>query len=47
VLAAAAVGAYVVVTESGQRGVQLKEQVQGDVQQAVDEIQDLISDNTR
>jgi eukaryotic-like serine/threonine-protein kinase len=47
VLAAVGVGAYVVVTESGQRGVQLKEQIQGDVNQAVQEIQDLIDDNTR
>jgi hypothetical protein len=47
VLAAVGVGAYVIVTESGQRGVQLKEQIQGDVNQAVQEIQDLIDDNTR
>jgi hypothetical protein len=46
-LAAVAIGTYVLVTESGQRGVRLKEQVQGDVDQAVDEIQDLIGDNTR
>jgi eukaryotic-like serine/threonine-protein kinase len=47
VLAAVAVGAYVVVSESGQRGVQLKEQVEGDVNQAIDEIQQLIDENTR
>ena len=47
VLAAVAVGAYVVVNQSGQRGVQLKEQVQGDVNQAVQQIQDLIDENTR
>ena len=47
VLAGIAAGAYVVVTASGERGVQLKEQIEGDVQQAVDEIQQLISDNTR
>ena len=46
-LAAVAAGAYVLVDQTGRRGVQLKEQVQGDVQQAVDEIQQLISDNTR
>ena len=45
--AAVAVGAYVLVTETGQRGAQLKEQIEGDVNQAVQEIQDLISDNTR
>jgi serine/threonine protein kinase len=47
VLAGVAVGAYVLVSESGQRGVQLKEQIQGDVNQAVQEIQDLIDENTR
>jgi len=47
ILAAVAAGAYVLVSESGQRGVQLKEQIQGDVNQAVQEIQDLINENTR
>jgi eukaryotic-like serine/threonine-protein kinase len=47
VLAAIAVGAYMVVTESTERGVRLKEQIEGDVNQAVQEIQDLIDDNTR
>jgi hypothetical protein len=47
VLAAVAVGAYVLVNETGQRSVQLKRQIQGDVNQAVQEIQDLISENTR
>jgi hypothetical protein len=37
----------VLVGESGQRGVQLREQVRGNVDQAVDEIQTLIEDNTR
>jgi len=46
-LAVVGVGAYVLVDQSGRRGVQLKEQVQGDAQQAVDEIKDLIDDNTR
>ena len=46
-LAAVAVGAYVIVTESSQRGVRLKEQVEGNVDRAVQEIQDLISDNTQ
>jgi serine/threonine protein kinase len=47
VFAGVAVGAYVLVSETGQRGVQLKEQIEGDVNQAVQEIQDLINDNTR
>jgi eukaryotic-like serine/threonine-protein kinase len=47
VLAAIGVGAYVLTTETGQRGVQLKEQIQGDVNQAVQEIEDLINENTR
>jgi serine/threonine protein kinase len=47
VLAAVGVGAYMVVNESGQRGVQLKERIEGDVNQAVQEIQDLIDENTR
>jgi serine/threonine-protein kinase len=46
-LAAVAAGAYVLVNESGQRGVQLKQQIEGDVNQAVQEIQDLIDKNTR
>jgi eukaryotic-like serine/threonine-protein kinase len=47
VLAGVAVGAYVLTSETGRRGVQLKEQIQGDVNQAVQEIQDLIEQNTR
>ena len=47
VLAAAAVGGYMLVSDTGQRGVQLKERIEGDVNQAVDEIQQLIDDNTR
>ena len=46
-LAGIGVGAYVLVDESGQRGVQLREQVEGNVDQAVDELQGLIEDNTR
>jgi serine/threonine protein kinase len=45
--AAVAAAAYVVVSEGGQRGVQLKEDLEGDVNRAVDEIQQLIEDNTR
>jgi serine/threonine protein kinase len=47
VLAAVAVGAYVLVTETGQRGVRLEQRIEGDVNQAVQEIQDLIDENTR
>jgi eukaryotic-like serine/threonine-protein kinase len=46
-LAAIGVGAYVLVDQTGQRGVQLRERVEGNVDQAVDEIQGLIEDNTR
>jgi serine/threonine-protein kinase len=46
-LAAVAAGAYVLVSETGQRSVQLKERVEGGVDQAVQEIQDLISENTQ
>jgi serine/threonine protein kinase len=46
-LAAIGVGAYVLVDQTGQRGVELREQVKGNVDQAVDEIQGLIEDNTR
>jgi eukaryotic-like serine/threonine-protein kinase len=47
VLAAVAVGAYVLVSETGQRGVRLEQRIEGDVNQAVQEIQDLIDENTR
>jgi eukaryotic-like serine/threonine-protein kinase len=46
-LAGVAAGAYVLVSETGQRSVQLKEQVEGGVDRAVQEIEDLISDNTQ
>jgi serine/threonine-protein kinase len=46
-LVAIAVGGYVLVSETGQRGVQLKERVEGNVNDAVQEIQDLISENTQ
>ena len=48
-LAAVAVGAYLIVDSSSGGGgqVQLNERIQGDVDQAVQSIQDLISDNTR
>jgi serine/threonine protein kinase len=40
-------GAYVLVDQTGQRSVQLRERVEGNVDRAVDEIQGLIEDNTR
>src|SRR5919107_654041 len=43
----AAAAAYAVVSNSSERGVELKEQVQGDVEQTVQELQELIEDNTR
>jgi serine/threonine-protein kinase len=47
-IAAAAVGAYLVIDQSGgQRGVELREQIGGSAQEAVDEIQGLIQDNTQ
>jgi eukaryotic-like serine/threonine-protein kinase len=41
------VGAYVLVNDGAQRSVELREQVEGNVERAVDEIQGLIEDNTR
>ena len=46
-LGAVGVGVYALVTETGQQGVELRERVEGNVDQAVDEIQGLIEDNTR
>ena len=46
-LAALAVAAFVLVTEGSQRHVQLKEDIQGGVEQSVQELEDLIRDNTR
>ena len=46
-LAGIGFGAYTLATEGGQRGVELREQVEGNVDRAVDEIQGLIEDNTR
>ena len=48
-LAAVAVGAYLIVDSSSGGGgqVQLNERIQGDVDQAVQSIQDLISENAR
>ncbi len=44
---AIAAGGYVLFDQTGQRSVQLRERVEGNVDQAVDEIQGLIEDNTR
>ncbi len=41
------IGAYTLANQTGQRGVELREQVEGNVQEAVDELQGLIEDNTR
>jgi eukaryotic-like serine/threonine-protein kinase len=41
------IGAYTLADQTGQRSVELREQVEGNVDQAVDEIQGLIEDNTR
>jgi eukaryotic-like serine/threonine-protein kinase len=46
-LVAIGAGAYVLVDETGRRGVQLRERIEGNVDQAVEEIQGLIDDNTR
>ena len=46
-LAALAVGAFVLVTSGSERGVQLRQDVQGDIEQSVQQLEDLIRDNTR
>ena len=40
-------GAYVLANQSAERSVQLRERIEGNVEQAVDELQGLIEDNTR
>ena len=47
VVAAGAAVVYTVATDASERGVQLKEQVRGNAEQAVEEIQELIEDNVR
>jgi eukaryotic-like serine/threonine-protein kinase len=47
VVVAAGAAAYVVISDASQRGVQLRQQVQGDAQQTVDELKQLIEDNVR
>ena len=46
-LAVIGIGAYTLATQGGERGVELREQVEGNIDQAVDELQGLIEDNTR
>jgi hypothetical protein len=46
-LCAIGAGAYVLINQGSDRSVQLREQVEGNVDQAVNEIQGLIEDNTR
>jgi serine/threonine-protein kinase len=46
-LAAIGIGAYTLANQTGQRSVELRERVEGNVQEAVDELQGLIEDNTR
>jgi serine/threonine-protein kinase len=46
-LAALAVGAFVLLTSGSERGVQLREDIQGNVEQSVQQLEDLIRDNTR
>jgi len=46
-LAALAVGAFVLITSGSERGVQLREDVQGNVEESVQQLEDLIRDNTR
>jgi hypothetical protein len=46
-LAALAVGAFVLVTSGSERGVQLRQDVQGNVEESVQQLEDLIRDNTR
>jgi hypothetical protein len=46
-LCAIGAGAYVLIDQGSSRSVQLREQVEGNVDQTVDEIRGLIEDNTR
>ena len=46
-LAALAVGAFVLVTQGTEKQVQLKEDIQGGVEQSVQQLEDLIRENTR
>ncbi len=46
-LAALAVGAFVLITSGSERGVQLREDVQGNVEESVQQLEDLIRENTR
>jgi serine/threonine protein kinase len=46
-LAALAVGALLLITQGSQKQVQLKEDIQGGVEQSVQQLEDLIRENTR
>ena len=46
-LAALAVGAFVLITQGSEKQVQLKEDIQGGVEQSVQQLEDLIRENTR
>jgi uncharacterized protein HemX len=46
-LAALAVGAFLLITQGSQKQVQLKEDIQGGVEQSVEQLEDLIRENTR
>ena len=46
-IAAIAVGVYVLATSASQRSVKLRDDVSGNVQQTVDQVKGLIEDNTR
>ena len=41
------VGAFVLITSGSERGVQLREDVQGNVEESVQQLEDLIRENTR
>jgi hypothetical protein len=46
-LAVLAVGAFVLLTSGSERRVQLREDIQGNVEQSVQQLEDLIRENTR
>ena len=46
-IAALAAGAFVLITQGSEKQVQLKQDVQGGVEQSVQQLEDLIRENTR
>ena len=46
-LAALAVGAFVLITQGSEKRVQLNEDVQGGIERSVQQLEDLIRENTR